>query len=790
MLVAPYCSYSRISSDTYTNRYQYVKRTPCSGRLCNREHVARECSPMEDVVHWEHNLDVSGRVLEGREDICASANATYWHRVDDDDSFNFCLVEDGSADAIIFISIAIIAASVVHIRGFSHACILLLGCMSECLVYLYNLGRVGNAYTIWLGVPSDILLYGIVPLLLLNSAMQVNWLGFKKNVLFITSSLMATAVIATCLLTGINMFIYDFIGYGWSLKWIVVFISVLMSIDTAEVSRIIQLSNGPQFLDDFLKAETLIRSSLSLIVFSIGGNMLPSSNFDMQFWKHVLVYVAGGCTVGLVSAWIMSPFFMLVAGSRFKQIGFVYGMTLIVNYVAEYFGTSGPLSVSALGLYIAATGRFDMNRMASETALEPAYQMLGYILRGLSMFLGGGLVTNFIIRAQNVYNVGYVLPLILVVSIFVLLFALRWISVLLSSAILTQRSTQANVLARAKSLITLSGISGPMSILMMSVIASQADSDPTLRDHSGKILLQGLEIGFGFAFMSSTINLLVLKILLKQSGLLKESKASKIMSSHARTSLNRRTQDIIKNLKADDEEILRGIDWTALDTFARENTMISLAGKSKGISKLWKAACRVCESCFRKRDPSVGAEAMQEEATRMDLEQPLIGSHKPTVVSSIRKIEEINHSDMETPFMSRSNETCNPYLNVDSRVSSCSYLPSQGSPGWSSPTETNRPSDGELQSWWGTTWKYNRTEPVQPTLERTCVQQDAGLLATKRSHILWAIKRYIYAKQQRGLISGKGASILIHACDESLEYSNCPLVCVFLPHLVFCSVSA
>jgi hypothetical protein len=91
---------------------------------------------MEDVLYSEHNVNGVG---QGKDDVCLSANATYWHRVDDKEGFNFCLVRSGSADAILFLSIAVIAASILHIRGFSTACILVAGCISEYVVYEFNL---------------------------------------------------------------------------------------------------------------------------------------------------------------------------------------------------------------------------------------------------------------------------------------------------------------------------------------------------------------------------------------------------------------------------------------------------------------------------------------------------------------------------------------------------------------------------------------------------------------------------------------------------------------------------
>ncbi len=724
---------------------------------------------MEDVLYSEHNVNGVG---QGKDDVCLSANATYWHRVDDEEGFNFCLVRSGSADAILFLSIAVIAASILHIRGFSTACILVAGCISEYVVYEFNLGRIGNAYSIWLSVSPDVLLYGMIPPLLLHSALRVEWLQFKKTLGNVIPLVLITFILTGCILAGMHALLYEVLGHEWSSKWMIVIVSALVATDSAEASQVIQSSEAPQFLDDFLKSESVIRSGLSLIIFSQAMRDIKGSNelLDLQTCLNVLVSMVGGCLLGLLCVWISSAAMMVVAGSKFKQMGFLYGISFLVYYVAEYLEISGAVSVITLGLYASATKKFAMNDMGVAKGFDSAFQISGCVLNSLCIFLGGALLTNFTLRAQEIYSVGYTVPLILAIAVYISLFGLRWLSLTVLAG-LSQRTHPAGMFSRAVPFITAAGIRGPLAILLLSCVALELNANIHLRKEYGNVLLQSIDIGLVFIALTLTVNLLILRPILNRSGLLNRTKVSKKISSHVKAALNRKMRDTIKSLKTDEEDILRGVDWTALEKFANEN--ISLDSSRAQIS--WSHNLSIWNWCtFGKNKKHESKHDFGEE---FDIEQPLLSAHNSALSTEIRRIEAFNSGDREIPFISRSNETNNPYLNADSRVSSSSYLPSQGSPtGWSSPTETHRPSEGELRNWWGTPNRNIDENLINVAPNVQVHQEDVGLMASKRAQIIWAIKRYIHVKEQKGLISGKGASLLIYACNEALESITCPLV--------------
>ena len=145
---------------------------------------------------------------------------------DDPTRFNWCSVPDSSYDAFLFATLAIIVACCLHFSALSAVLVLVAGAAgarqggwggggggmspphaqprphpspqptaprplpphtppsppaAEALVYSFNLGRLGNAFTLWLGVqPPELLLYAFLPPLLMDSALSLDWFVFRK----------------------------------------------------------------------------------------------------------------------------------------------------------------------------------------------------------------------------------------------------------------------------------------------------------------------------------------------------------------------------------------------------------------------------------------------------------------------------------------------------------------------------------------------------------------------------------------------------------------------------------
>lgn len=728
-------------------------------------------------MYWDHNVDDGSRQTGGS-DVCMSSNATYWHRVQDDESFNFCPVASGSADAALFISVIIIVASLLSNSRFSRVFILLLGCATEALVYTCNFGRIGNAFTIWLSIPSELLMYGILPPLLLHISTRVSWLAFKSVFTTVVLSVVTSLIIVSCTLAIGMTFAFDVSEYGWSWKWALLLASMILSTDSSEVSHIIHIAGGPQLLSDYLNTESMFTSVMSLTVFSQTWKDIKNEDHDMDldFCISLLAYIAGGFLMGIFSTWVGLAG-MIVTRVRLKETTYLYGMALLVFYISEYLNVSGAVSVITIGMYATASGRLGPVNTKT-TGFGYVDTIVSNMVSCLIMFLGGTLLTNFMIRSWNTYSISYIHILYLILCAYLSVFALRWVSSVVA-AMSARRHKGTSMLSSAVEIITIAGIRGTISILMISYIASDANKNLDLRENSGKIILEVIEIASIFVMLTYVINLPAVPSLLRSSGLFPVSKSKSMIPSKVKISLNRRTREIIKNLKADEEEILRGVDWTALQKFAKENISQESGNEVRfGMDPL-KFCFTMFKVCLSKKSQKDDGSCIADQ--NPDIEQPFLHVQQPLISTNMRQyiIEAAHHGDRETPFISRSSETNNPFLNPESRQSSSSYLPSQASPGWSSPTETHRPSEGEFRTWWGTGWKHTPDSGHHNMTPRITLHSSDESVATKRAQIIWTIKRYIHIKEQKGLISGSGISILERACMNSLEDCQSPLVCMW-----------
>ena len=111
----------------------------------------------------------------------ACANATYAHRIDDPANYNWCPVPHSSPDAFLVASLAVLAACCLALSPLSAVFVLLAGAATEGLAMPFNLGRLGNALTLWLGInPPELFFYAFLPPLLLDSALSLDYFLFKK----------------------------------------------------------------------------------------------------------------------------------------------------------------------------------------------------------------------------------------------------------------------------------------------------------------------------------------------------------------------------------------------------------------------------------------------------------------------------------------------------------------------------------------------------------------------------------------------------------------------------------
>ena len=153
--------------------------------------------------------------------VCDITPSTYSHRVDNPRDFNWCPVEDGEPDAFLFIGITSVLSclflAIWHRLG--SVFVLLAGALAQLVVYQWNLGRVGNAFTLFLGIdPPDMLLYAFLPPLLLDAAIRLDWFSFRKVAHHVISYAFLLVPLTAAVLTPILLFGCNLSDLGWKVR--------------------------------------------------------------------------------------------------------------------------------------------------------------------------------------------------------------------------------------------------------------------------------------------------------------------------------------------------------------------------------------------------------------------------------------------------------------------------------------------------------------------------------------------------------------------------------------------
>lgn len=85
-------------------------------------------------------------------------------------------VPGSSVDGVLFAALAVLAACLLHFSRLPAVLVLLAGAGIEAVLVLpRNLGRLGNAFSIWLGIDPELFFFVFLPPLLLDSALSVDW---------------------------------------------------------------------------------------------------------------------------------------------------------------------------------------------------------------------------------------------------------------------------------------------------------------------------------------------------------------------------------------------------------------------------------------------------------------------------------------------------------------------------------------------------------------------------------------------------------------------------------------
>ncbi|KAG1664314.1 hypothetical protein FOA52_005712 [Chlamydomonas sp. UWO 241] len=396
---------------------------------------------------------------------CADANVTYSNRVDDPAHFTFCMVPGGGADAVLFAATALLVACIASAK-LSGLNVLLIGAATQVLAFSVNLGRAGNAISLWLSIqPPETFLYVFLPPLLLDAAVRLDYFIFQK--VMIPALTFAVIVVMLIIALGVPIMLYGLglSDQGWTWLHAALFLSIVASTDAVAVSGSLHSAGAPETISVLLEGESLFNDATSLVMFEIFlGKFHQQEEQREQGKQHGRLLAAafagamsgggaddaglysGGHTPGLGDGiggvqWeavraeltaMAREFAWLTVGGLFLGVGTGYlmceilrwlqhrkvkphvevtltvALSYLVYYVAcAYLEASGVIAVVCFGLYGSASMTFRMSIKAKrEHWMKQFWDCMGFIINSLIFFFVGVSSANFMIRTANDIDAG------------------------------------------------------------------------------------------------------------------------------------------------------------------------------------------------------------------------------------------------------------------------------------------------------------------------------------------------------------------------------------------------
>jgi len=521
--------------------------------------------------------------LQREEDVCT--NATYTNRIDDPEAYNFCVVPDSGSDAVVFVAVALLLTCL--IKGqFAMLFVLISGMLLELLVFYVNTYQLGNSFSLWLGIqPADTFLYVFLPALLLESSCRLDFFLFKKFIVQIMVLAFLCVLINTVLLTPVLLYGFNLANDGWAWQHAVLFSAMVASTDAVSVTAVLHSAGAPEALVVLLEGESLFNDATSIVLFEIFFDKVKDLDMGkaaqvelvpelLSIGYQICVLAGGGIVVGLAFGYLtLFVLRWLRKGSLAPkaEISFVLGMAYVCYYVANGpLKVSGVIAVVVMGLQGGSTGKWELSSKVLESGqFDHFWDILGFVLNGVVFFFAGAASVNFLLRSGGVVFTFGLKPLLVFFStlplIYIAIFVIRLLGMVLVSPLL--KVLGASLSAKTCTFATFGGLRGALClILVQNMIQSNiqlGELPDTVLEVRGEIALWAS----GFVLMTLLINAPLLGGVLTALGLDEVSVSRKLIRGKAQRALKRFTDQAIESLRKDDDEMLRGTDWDAVEEY-------------------------------------------------------------------------------------------------------------------------------------------------------------------------------------------------------------------------------
>lgn len=396
--------------------------------------------------------------------------------------------------------------------------------------------------------------------------------------------------INTVLLAVFMLYVLNLRSEGWGWTEGFLFACMIASTDALAVTAIMKDGSGPESLVILTEGESLFNDATSIVFFDlfwprfkdkVEGNLKDESigivvgNMTLE----ILWLAVGGAIIGWIGGWITRFIFKHLqhrhGHTPVVEVGITVGMSYLCYYVSEsVVGVSGVISVVVYGLYGAATTQWDISPSARESKVFSGFWDVTQLLtNGIVFFYAGASATNFFYRCEEdlfhdeTTRDGLLTILVWLPSVYVGIFLLRFLEIAVVAPIVGMCGFKLKL--NEMVFISLAGLRGALALILAEDLLQYEFLENPNNDHKidRKVRAQSVLWVCGFVLLTLVINAPGIPFLLKACGL---SHLSPIQMQYRKKSeqlLEEFTQTRIEEMKTDELEVTRGINWKQVENF-------------------------------------------------------------------------------------------------------------------------------------------------------------------------------------------------------------------------------
>ncbi|CAG7837079.1 unnamed protein product [Allacma fusca] len=265
-----------------------------------------------------------------------------------------------------------------------------------------------SMYTRISRMPSQILLYVFLPVLIFEPASTLNPRLLTRSIFQILSIAVPGMLIVTFVLAVICQYVFS--EYNWTYTEASFFAAIISGTDPVALISIFKEIRAPEVLKTKIEGESLVNTGVSILLFKIFAGILTSSSSmegnASEILRRVAQIALGGPAFGYLAAKITGFFLSLIFNDAIVEISITIVAAYLTYYIGDVFlGITGIVPVVALGLAMSS----ETTSISPEAATQfrEFWRILHYLTSTVLLTIVGIAMAESSINSFQLIDLGY-----------------------------------------------------------------------------------------------------------------------------------------------------------------------------------------------------------------------------------------------------------------------------------------------------------------------------------------------------------------------------------------------